>query len=125
MEGSLNRKVGTGLNNRKTTQEEDEEILLTAVSNRGQSAKNVSRELKLDIWKTTVYNHLKEYGLNRMVKVEKEKLNQSHIRGRLNFVHNYINLDEDWEKFVFIGLYLINSIYKIFKNVSSVLIKMN
>jgi hypothetical protein len=92
-EGTVSRKVGSGFN-RRTTVEEDENVIYTAVRREGVC--------DLDISCITVSQRLKSCGLNRRLAVQKEKLNENHIQNRLYFIRNYSDLTVDeWSQFIF------------------------
>ncbi len=105
IEGTIERKVGSGLNSKKTTAEEDETLLLTALENRRMTPKAIAENCELDICEKTVRSRLKSFGLKRRIAAQKEKLTENHIRNRLNFAENYLNLNfEDWSEFIFTGI---------------------
>ncbi len=93
IEGTIERRVGSGLNSKKTTVEEDETLLLTALKNRRMTPKAIAENCELDICEKTVKSRLKSSGLKRRIAAQKEKLTENHVRNRLNFAENYLNLN--------------------------------
>jgi transposase len=92
-EGTVLRKVGSGFNSRTTA--DDENIIYTAVGNRKMKVEDMTRECDLDICCITVSQRLRSGGLKRRLAAQKEKLNENHIQGRLNFARNYSDLTVD------------------------------
>jgi hypothetical protein len=70
--------------------------------------KAIAENCELDICEKTVRSRLKSFGLKRRIAAQKEKLTENHIRNRLNFAKNYLNLNfEDWSEFIFTGIIII------------------
>jgi transposase len=87
---------------RKTTSEQDEQIVSTAKRIKFTTPRRIKRKLGLDVSSRTIDRRLIEVGLFGRVAQHKKKYSAEHIRKRLSFAEGYKNWTaEQWMNVIF------------------------
>lgn len=86
---------------KKTTPEQDAQIINVVAENPFKGAEHVIPEIGIDISKATVIRRLKTAGLISCRPTKKCVLNEEHRRERLAFAHQHLNEpQEEWDKWI-------------------------
>ncbi|KAL7630239.1 UNVERIFIED_CONTAM: hypothetical protein RMT77_019618 [Armadillidium vulgare] len=87
---------------RKTTQQQDREIVTCVQTNPFTNAKQIKRELQLEVTTTTIRRRLREAGYHHRKPALKEKLREQHRTARLSFANEHIEKDITyWSNVIF------------------------
>ncbi|KAL7646945.1 UNVERIFIED_CONTAM: hypothetical protein RMT77_002202 [Armadillidium vulgare] len=87
---------------RKTTLNEDQQIIQETIRNPFTNSRAIKRALELEACDRTIRRRLHENGIHHRTPAVKQKLTEAHKTERLRFAREYINNDMNfWSKVIF------------------------